>query len=121
MTTHGAAFQDAVAVATEVLAAPVAGLVPGRLSAPEWVTLLRDVERLGRLVDAARVALAGEAEQRIGGPIEALAALGYASAVDAVATLTGLADRDAKRRIRLGGTLNAGVSLTGAETGSAHP
>ncbi|PSL39256.1 uncharacterized protein DUF222 [Labedella gwakjiensis] len=121
MTTHGAPFQDAVAHATAILGVSVAGLVPGRLSTSEWVTLLRDVERLGRLVDAARVALAGDAENRTGGPLDALAALGYASAVDAVATLTGLPDRDAKRRIRLGGKLNAGVSLTGAETGSAHP
>ncbi|PSL37200.1 uncharacterized protein DUF222 [Labedella gwakjiensis] len=121
MTTHGAAFQDAVAVATEVLTAPVAGLVPGRLSTSEWTGMVRDVERLGRLVDAARVALAGDAEQRTGGPIDALAALGYASAVDAVATLSGLSDRDAKRRIRLGVKLNAGLSLVGAETGSAHP
>ncbi|RUQ87702.1 HNH endonuclease signature motif containing protein [Labedella gwakjiensis] len=121
MTTHGAALQDAVAVATEVLREPVAELVPGRIPVADYVTLLRDVERLGRLVDAARVALAGDAEQRTGGPIDALAAVGYASAVDAVATLTGLSDRDAKRRIRLGGKLNAGVSLTGAETGSVHP
>ncbi|PSL39688.1 HNH endonuclease [Labedella gwakjiensis] len=121
MTTHGAALQDAVAHATEVLTAPVAGLVPGRLSTSEWMMMVRDVERLGRLVDAARVALAGDAEQRTGGPVDALAALRFASAVDAVATLTGLADRDAKRRIRLGATLNAGLSLTGAETRSVYP
>jgi hypothetical protein len=121
MSTQGAALREAIADARAALAQPVGALAPARLSAPEYIAAVREVEDLGRLVDAARVALAGEAENRTNGPIDTLGALGYASAVDAVATLTAAADRDAKRRIHVGASLNAGVSLTGAETGTAHP
>ncbi|RUQ97185.1 DUF222 domain-containing protein, partial [Labedella endophytica] len=121
MRTQGAAFRGRIADAIALLAEPVGALAPERLSATDYIAALREVEDLGRLVDAARIALAGEAEKRTQGPIDTLGALGYASAVDAVAMLTSAADRDAKRRIRVGESLNAGVSLTGAETGSAHP
>ncbi|WP_166404721.1 HNH endonuclease signature motif containing protein [Labedella endophytica] len=121
MSRQGEVLQERIGDAIELLAGPVAALAPARLSAPEYITALRDVEHLGRLVDAARVALAGEADKRTQGPIDTLGALGYASAVDAVAMLTSAADRDAKRRIRVGESLNCGASLTGAETGSAHP
>jgi hypothetical protein len=115
MSTQGAALREAIAEARAALAQPVGALAPARLSAPEYIAAVREVEDLGRLVDA------GEAENRTNGPIDTLGALGYASAVDAVATLTAAADRDAKRRIHIGESLNAGVSPTGAETGTAHP
>jgi hypothetical protein len=121
MSTQGTALRERIGDAIALLAEPVAALTPARLSAPEYIAAVREVEHLGRLVDAARVALAGEAENRTNGPIDTLGALGYASAVDAVATLTSAADRDAKRRIHVGESLNAGVSLTGAEIGTAHP
>ncbi|WP_166404663.1 HNH endonuclease signature motif containing protein [Labedella endophytica] len=121
MSTHGTTLREGIATAISVLAEPVGTLAPGRLSASDYIAALREVEDLGRLVDAARIALAGEAEKRTQGPIDTLGALGYASAVDAVAMLTSAADRDAKRRIRIGESLNAGMSLTGAETGCAHP
>ncbi|WP_166404876.1 HNH endonuclease signature motif containing protein [Labedella endophytica] len=121
MSTQGTALREGIATAISALVEPIGALAPGRLSAPDYIAALREVEDLGRLVDAARVALAGEAEKRTQGPIDTLGALGYASAVDAVATLTSAADRDAKRRIRVGESLNSGVSLTGAETGCAHP
>jgi hypothetical protein len=121
MNTHGQALREAIADAVALLAEPVGGLTPGRLSAVDYVAAVREVEDLGRLVDAARVVLAGEAENRTGGPVDTLAALGYASAVDAVATLTSVSDAEAKRRIRVGTALNAGVTLTGAETGPTHP
>ncbi|RUQ96776.1 DUF222 domain-containing protein, partial [Labedella endophytica] len=121
MSRQGEVLQERIGDAIELLTDPVAALDPARLSSPEYITALRDMERLGRLVDAARIALAGEAEKRTQGPIDTLGALGYASAVDAVATLTSAADRDAKRRIRIGESLNTGMSLTGAETGSVHP
>jgi hypothetical protein len=121
MSTQGTALRERIGDAIALLADPVAALAPARLSAPEYIAALEQVEHLGRLVDAARVALAGEAEHRTNGPIDTLGALGYASAVDAVATLTAAADRDVKRRIHVGEALNAGVSLTGAETGTAHP
>ncbi|RUQ98009.1 hypothetical protein, partial [Labedella endophytica] len=117
MSTQGEVLQERIGDAIELLTEPVAMLAPARLSASEFITMLRDVEHLGRLVDAARIALAGEADKRTQGPIDTLAALGFASAVDAVATLTSAGDRDAKRRIRIGGSLNTGTSLTGAETG----
>jgi hypothetical protein len=121
MSTQGTALRERIGDAIALLAEPVAALTPACLSAPEYIAAVAQVEHLGRLVDAARVALAGEAEHRTNGPIDTLGALGYASAVDAVATLTAAADRDAKRRIHVGASLNAGVSLTGAETGTAHP
>ncbi|WP_166404620.1 HNH endonuclease signature motif containing protein [Labedella endophytica] len=121
MSTHGTALRDGIATAISALAEPVGTLAPARLSASEYIAALREVEDLGRLVDAARIALAGEAEKRTQGPIDTLGALGYASAVDAVAMITSAADRDAKRRIRVGESLNSGVSLTGAETGCTHP
>jgi hypothetical protein len=121
MSTHGAALREAVADAISLLAEPVGQLAPGRLSAAEYVAAVREVDHLGRLVDTARVALAGEAENRTRGPVGTLGALGFASAVDAVATLTSVTDREARRRIRVGASLNVGVSLTGAETGAARP
>jgi hypothetical protein len=121
MNTHGQALREAIGDAIALLAEPVGGLTPGRLSAVDYIAAVREVEDLGRLVDAARVMLAGEAENRAGGPVDTLAALGYASAVDAVATLTSVSDAEAKRRIRVGAALNAGVTLTGAETGPTHP
>ncbi|RUR02991.1 hypothetical protein, partial [Labedella endophytica] len=117
MSRQGEVLQERIGDAIELLTDPVGTLAPSRLTAPEYITVLRDVEHLSRLVDAARIALAGEAEKRTQGPIDTLGTLGFASAVDAVATLTSAGDRDAKRRIRIGGSLNTGTSLTGAETG----
>jgi hypothetical protein len=121
MNPHGPAFREHVATATALLADPVRTLSPSRFSTPDYIAALREVEHLGRLVDAARAALAGNAADRTGGPIDHLGALGYASPVDAVATLTGISDRDAKRRIRTGAALTGEVSLTGAETGPKYP
>ena len=121
MSTQGTELRRTVADAIALLAQPVAALEPHRLSADEYVAAVQQLGDLARVVAAAEIALAGEAPNRSSGRIDTLGALGHATPVDAVATLTASSARETKRRIRLGAALNTGSSLTGAETGSPHP
>jgi hypothetical protein len=121
MSTRGTALRGRIAEAIALLAEPVQQLVPALLSSDEFIAALTEVEALGRLVDAARCALAGEAPNRVGGAVDTLAALGYASDVDAVASLTGASDAEAARRILVGRAINPGLSLSGCPTAPARP
>lgn len=99
-------LREALAAAVDALAAPVAGMRPGALSDADYVETFLAVEAVGRLVDAARVLLAGEAQNRGQGDIDTFGALGFRGAVDAVAGLAGVSEPAARQRIRVGAAIS---------------
>ena len=121
MREHGAALGEAIAAAVGALAEPTRTLTLATLSGPDYIDLLQQVEGLGRVVDALRVRLAGDARRRSTGAIDTFGALGYRNEVEGVAALTGVSEATARARIRTGDALTPGTSLTGAPTAPAHP
>jgi hypothetical protein len=120
MGEHERTLSVAIAHAVDELAAPVDALVPARLSGGDYILLVQRIESLGRLVDAMRLRVAGDAVSRSGGPIDTFGELGEKTAEDGLAKLTGVSVITAKARIRLGGALTPGLSITGSVTDPAH-
>jgi hypothetical protein len=120
MGEHETALRVAIERAVDDLAMPLHALVPARLSGDDYVALVEEVESLGRIVDALRHRLAGDAESRSDGPIDTFGALGHASAEDGLAALTGVSVATARGRIRLGRAISPSLTITGAETPAAH-
>lgn len=78
---------------------------------------LADVERLGRLVDAARVAAAGEVDARSGRERGGDSLSRYhqcTSAAQLVELVTRTSSAEAARRVRVGRAITASLTLTGA-------
>jgi hypothetical protein len=120
MGEHEVALRASIARAVGDLAAPLHALVPARLSGDDYVELVEEVESLGRIVDALRHRLAGDAESRSDGPVDTFGALGHASAEDGLAALTGISVAAAMNRIHLGRAVTPGLTTTGAETPAPH-
>jgi hypothetical protein len=121
MGEHETQLRVAIAHAVDELAAPLDALVPARLSGDDYLTLLMEVESLGRVVDALRHRLAGDAKTRSGGAVDTFGKLGHSTPEDALAALTGVSVVTAKNRIRVGEALTPTMSLTGSVTAPAHP
>ncbi|WP_166408885.1 HNH endonuclease signature motif containing protein [Labedella phragmitis] len=122
--SHGAenaGADEVIERAIGLLSSLVATAAPAHLSAAHYLARLPRVEQLGRLVDASRVTHAAEAENRIASPVDSIGAAGYASAKHAVAQLTSVSEFEAARRIRVGGAVSDGVSLSGAPTSPRYP
>ena len=108
-------FGDVLEHATRVLAgAPSAGL--SGLRDDELLTHLADVEQLGRLVDAWRVAAAGEVDARSGRERDDSLSRHHqcTSAAQLVAIVTRTSLAEAARRVRVGRAVTPLTSLTGA-------
>lgn len=91
------------------------------MPAPEWAAAVAEIEAVGRLVDAARVAIAG-ATAGTGRSLPAVAEpLGARSGADALAGCAGVSEREAARRIALADALTASTSLTGAFVAERFP
>ncbi|HEU0206573.1 MAG TPA: DUF222 domain-containing protein [Pseudolysinimonas sp.] len=109
-------FGDVLEHATRALeSAPSARL--SALGDDELLVHLADVERLGRLVDALRVAAAGEVDARSGrerGDDSLSRHHQCTSAAQLVELITGTSSTDAARRVRVGRAITPLVSLTGA-------
>ena len=93
----------------------LAGVGDSRLMTPtEWAHAVGEIEAVGRVLDAARVAIAGAAAG-VGRSIPTVAAtLGARGGADALAGCAGISEREAGRRIALADALTASASLTGA-------
>ena len=91
------------------------------MSALEWAEAVAEIEAVGRLVDAARVAIAG-ATAGTGRSLPAVAEpLGARSGADALAGCAGVSEREAARRIALADALTGSASLTGAFVAERFP
>jgi 5-methylcytosine-specific restriction protein A len=121
MREHETALRAAIEHAVDELTAPLDALVPARLSGDDYLALVREVEGLGRIVDALRHRLAADATTRSGGPIDTFGRLGYATPEDGIAELTGVSVITAKRRIRVGEAITPTLTITGAELPARHP
>lgn len=113
---------DLVDTAAPALSALIGGLGSVMSMTPsDWADAVAEVESLGRLIDAARVAVAAAAV----GAARALPAvtvpLGARSGADALAGCAGISEPEARRRIRLAEALTPGVSLTGAPVPERFP
>ncbi|RWZ46168.1 DUF222 domain-containing protein, partial [Labedella phragmitis] len=120
MGEHETQLRVAIAHAVDELAAPLDALVPARLSGDDYLTLLMEVESLGRVVDALRHRLAGDARSRSGGPIDTFGRLGHATPEDALAALTGVSVVSAKNRMRVGEALTPRLTVTGSVLAPSH-
>ncbi|WP_166408984.1 HNH endonuclease signature motif containing protein [Labedella phragmitis] len=120
MGEHEVALRASIARAVDALAAPLHALVPARLSGDDYIQLVEEVESLGRIIDALRLRLAGDAESRSDGPIDTFGALGHASAADGLAALAGISVASATSRIHLGRAVTPSLTITGAETPAPH-
>ncbi|RWZ49780.1 hypothetical protein ELQ90_10460, partial [Labedella phragmitis] len=120
MGEHETQLRVAIAHAVDELAAPLGALVPGRLSGDDYLTLLTEVESLGRVVDALRHRLAGDAKSRSGGPVDTFGQLGHATAEEGLAALTGVSVGTAKNRIRVGEAVTPMLSPTGSVLAPTH-
>ncbi|WP_166426731.1 HNH endonuclease signature motif containing protein [Labedella populi] len=120
MGEHETALRSAIAHAIGDLTEPLDALVPARLSGDDYLTLLREAEDLGRLVDGLRHRLAADAGSRSGGPIDTFVQLGHATPADGLAAATGVSVVAAKRRIRIGEAITPTIALTGAELPPRH-
>jgi hypothetical protein len=119
MGEHETQLRAAIAHAVDDLSAPLDALVPARLSGDDYLTLLTEVESLGR-VDALRHRLAGDAETRSGGPIDTFGKLGHVTPADGLAALTGVSVATAKNRMRVGKALVPTLTMTGSVLAPAH-
>ena len=109
--------------ATDLLAR-VACLDFALLPDDEVCGLLVSVEEAGRLVDAARVQLAGEVDERSRFELgtEGLSMrLGHRKPVHLIEERTRVSQAEAFRRMRLGRAMRAGVSFTGEALPAEHP
>jgi Domain of unknown function (DUF222) len=111
MNTH----IDALAEATERLA----GLTPaaiGVLDDADLQAFVAAAEQVGRHADRLRVAAAAELDDRCRpelGPAGLASKAGYSKGIYLLERLTRVSSAEASRRIRLGGALRAGTTLTG--------
>jgi len=99
------------------------GVVAG-LSDDDLVAALVQVEAVGRLVDAVRVALAGEAADRSRrelGPQSLAARFGCRTAHELVQRATGAARPTVARRIRIGAATRQGATLSGEPVPARFP
>jgi hypothetical protein len=98
------------------LAAGVAMASLGALGDEELLTHVADVERLGRLVDALRVAAASEVDERSGierGPESLSRRHQCATSAILIEQLTRTSQSEAARRVRIGRATAERVTLTG--------
>ena len=113
---------DLAMTASPALAALVGELGSARALAPtEWADAVAEVEALGRLVDAARVAVAAAATSS-GRALPLVAeSLGARSGADALAGCAGISEPEARRRIRLAEAITPELSITGAPVSERFP
>jgi hypothetical protein len=121
MGEHETQLRTVIAHAVDDLTTPLDALIPARLSSDDYLTLLREAEDLGRVVDALRYRLAGDAASRSGGPIDTFGELGHASAEDGLVKVTGVSVAAAKARIRVGRALTPTLTITGNVIAAPHP
>ncbi|WP_166426803.1 HNH endonuclease signature motif containing protein [Labedella populi] len=120
MGEHETQLRVAIAHAVDELAAPLDAFVPARLSGDDYLVLVREIESLGRVVDALRLRVAADAAGRSGGPIDTFGELGHKTAEDGLAKMTGVSVVTAKARIRVGAALTPTISLSGSVIAPAH-
>jgi hypothetical protein len=108
-------FRDVLDEAARRVAG-VAGTPLGSLRDDELLIHVADVERLGRLVDALRVAAAGEVDER-SGPEHGVTGLSRrhqcATSALLIEQLTRTSQSEASRRVRLGRATTEQLSITG--------
>ena len=122
----GGLFADLIEEARERVAPAVDSVASVGVSHGELVGLVASVEELGRTMDSLRVLLAGAVGERAADGWDPegtglLAVTGCASAKELVARAAGVSMREAGSRVRLGGQLRPGRSLTGEVLGSRFP
>ena len=115
---HGGmeAFRDALEQVRSVLLAASEAAAPARCSDDELLHAMRDLESLGRVVDARRLEYAGEVAERsrreLGG--ERLSArMGCRSASELVERVTQVSGGEARRRVAVGAATRARVGFSG--------
>lgn len=106
---------ELVAQARAAAAALLAGLdrAPG-LTPGGWAAAAAGVEAVGRLVDAARVAVAAPVAESGSSLPVVVEALGARSGVDALAGCAGISEPEARRRLLLAEATAPGIGLSGA-------
>ena len=111
---------------TEIAASAITSVLDGlprvgAVPAAEWAETANEIEHLGRLIDAARIAVAAAAASA-GRSLPAVAEpLGARSGADALAGCAGISEVEARRRIRLAEALTPDLSITGAVMSERYP
>ena len=116
--TRIAPLVEQAAAATAALLAEVrrAGM-----SASDWADAVTAVERIGRLVDATRIAVAAPAVTTGREVPEAALAAGARSGVDALARLAGVSEPEARRRLTLAAATTETVAISGGRVPPRMP
>ena len=118
------AFRDALEQVRSVLLAAAEAAAPARCSDDELLHAMRDLESLGRVVDARRLEYAGEVAERsrreLGG--ERLSARkGCRSASELVERVTQVSGSEARRRVAVGAATRARVGFSGEAVDAEFP
>ena len=117
-------FRDALEQVRSVLLAASEAAAPARCSDDELLHAIRDLESLGRVVDARRLEYAGEVAERsrreLGGE-RLLARMGCRSASELVERVTQVSGAEARRRVAVGAATRARVGLSGEAVDAEFP
>lgn len=117
-------FRDALEQVRSVLLAASEAAPPALCSDTELLSAMRELESLGRLVDARRLEFAGEVAERsrreLGG--ERLSArMGCRSASELVERVTQVSGAEARRRVAIGAATRARVGFSGEPIEAEFP
>ncbi|GAA2972712.1 hypothetical protein JOD63_000147 [Microbacterium terrae] len=110
--------------AAEVLSTPLANDVARSVTDADSIALARVIEQLGRRIDAARLLVAGEIDDRSRadrGAARLCTRLGCANATEALVRATGIAATSATSRLRAARTIATTTALSGETVPARWP